>query len=67
MVIFYLKILPLYRVCLSMNRKLDKVNIMEIKKTIIPTYIIWNKKESSYISKINLQVQKMKLQQLSLS
>ena len=40
---------------------------MQIKKAMILTYITRNKKESSYISKINLKVQKMKLQQLSLS
>ena len=61
------RVLLLYRVCLNANRKYDKVNITQIKKAVILTYITWNKKESSYISKISLQVQKMKLQQLSLS
>ena len=61
------RVLLLYRVCLNANKKKDKVNITQIKKAMILTYITWSKKESSYISKINLQVQKMKLQQLSLS
>ena len=61
------RVLLLYRVCLNANKKKDKVNITQIKKAMILTCITWNKKESSYISKINLHVQKMKLQQLSLS
>ena len=49
------------------EQKIDKVNVTQMKKEMVLTYITWNKKESSYISKISLQIQKMKLHQLSLS
>ena len=38
-----------------------------MKEEMVLTYITWNKKESLYINKTSLQIQKMKLHQLSLS
>ena len=48
------------------EQKIDKVKVMHMKEEIVLTYITWNKKESSYTNKISLQMQKMKLHQLSL-
>ena len=43
------------------EQKIDKVKVMHMKEEIVLTYITWNKKESSYINNISLQMQKMKL------
>ena len=49
------------------EQKIDKIKVTQMKEEILLTYITWNKKKSSYINKISLQIQKLKLHQLSLS
>ena len=49
------------------EQKIDKVKVTQMKEKMVLIYITWNNKGSSYINNISLQMQKMKLHQLSLS
>ena len=41
------------------DQKIDKVNVTQMKKEMVLTYITWNKKESSYINKIIYKCKKL--------